>query len=145
MDRLKRFLGSKSGKDFIEKAKAASTRKVQVVSNEDSAETFLRLIDKWSSLSRNSLGEKECTQEIINLCFDSSEKDGKNRKVKDICTIGADYSIFWKIFTVYILIPKDYELREILEEILSASDITRQDWEKAQIDAENITLKLSKK
>lgn len=145
MDKLKKLLGNGAIKGLVGKIKTATTTQKQVVvEDEKAAKTFILLVDKWSSLRTNSLEEKECVQEIINLCFEPSKNGGKTRMVKDVCIIDTDYSIFWKIISVYILIPKKYELRDILEEVLSASPITTKDWERAQNEAEGITLTLQK-
>ncbi len=145
MDKLKRLLGNCAGKSpLIEKIRIASTQKIQTKIDEKAAEIFVVLIDRWSCLRTNSPEEKKCVQEIINLCFEPPIKGGKTRRVKDVCIIDTDYSIFWKIISVYTLIPKKYELRSILKEVLSASQITSKDWEKAQNEAEGIFLTLQK-
>ena len=145
MDKLKRLLGSCADKStIINKIRTAANQKMQERIDEKAAEIFFVLIDKWSCLKTNSSEEKKCVQEIINLCFEPPISGKKTRRVKDLCIIDSSYSIFWKIISIYILIPKNDELKNILEEVLSASPITVEDWEKAQCEAENITLILQK-
>lgn len=144
MDRLKRLLGNcVGGKQIINKIRISSAKK-QIQIDEKAAYTFLKKIDQWSSLRTNSPEEKKCVQEIIDLCFEPPISGEKTRKVKNVCVIDANHSIFWRIISVYILIPKNHGLRKILGEILTASQITAEDWVKAQSESENITLILQK-